>query len=50
MFLSYLLAGLRTWLKHREAVRLLSEMSDRELHDLGISRHEIRAAVNGQIR
>jgi uncharacterized protein YjiS (DUF1127 family) len=50
MFLTYLLAGLRTWQKRREAVRHLSEMSDRELHDVGISRAEIRAAVGGQIR
>ncbi len=50
MFLTYVLAGLRAWLKHREAIRLLSDLSDRELDDLGISRGEIRAAVGGQIR
>ena len=50
MFLTYVLAGLRTWLTRREAVRLLSELPDRELHDVGISRAEIRAAVGGQIR
>ena len=50
MFLSHILAGLRAWLKHRGAVRLLSDLSDRELDDLGISRGEIRAAASGQLR
>ena len=50
MFLTYLLAGLQTWLRRREAVRHLSEMPDHELHDLSISRGEIRAAASGQIR
>jgi uncharacterized protein YjiS (DUF1127 family) len=38
MFLSVLLSSLRGWLRHRETMRQLSRLSDRELSDIGISR------------
>ncbi len=41
MLTSLFLSRLRNWLRYRETVRELSRLSDRELSDLGISRHEI---------
>jgi uncharacterized protein YjiS (DUF1127 family) len=41
MFLSVVLAGLRRWLRSRETARQLSALSDRELSDIGIARHDI---------
>ena len=41
MFVSYLLAKIRAYLLYRETVRELSQLTDRELDDLGISRYEI---------
>ena len=31
----------RAWLRYREAVNELSQLSDEELHDIGVSRGEI---------
>ena len=41
MFVSYILAKVRAYLNYRETVRELSNLSDRELGDLGISRFQI---------
>jgi uncharacterized protein YjiS (DUF1127 family) len=41
MLLSAILSGLRRWLRARETARQLSSLSDRELSDIGISRHDI---------
>jgi uncharacterized protein YjiS (DUF1127 family) len=41
MFLSIALSGLRRWLRSRETTRQLSALSDRELSDIGIARHDI---------
>jgi uncharacterized protein YjiS (DUF1127 family) len=41
MFLSILISGLCRWLRARETARQLSALSDRELSDIGIARHEI---------
>ncbi|MGD1035828.1 MAG: DUF1127 domain-containing protein [Roseiarcus sp.] len=35
------------WRRYREAVRELSQMSDRELEDIGIRRSDIRFVVRG---
>lgn len=32
---------LHAWMRYREAVKQLSQLSDEELHDIGISRGEI---------
>jgi uncharacterized protein YjiS (DUF1127 family) len=32
---------LHAWMRYREAVRQLSQLSDLELHDIGVSRGEI---------
>ncbi|MEN3930903.1 DUF1127 domain-containing protein [Microvirga sp. W0021] len=41
MFISYVLAKFRTYLRYRETVRELSKLTDRELDDLGITRFQI---------
>jgi uncharacterized protein YjiS (DUF1127 family) len=41
MFVSYILAKVRSYLRYRETVRELSLLSDRELDDLGITRFQI---------
>ena len=41
MFVTYLLSRLRAYLRYRETVRELSQLTDRELDDLGISRLQI---------
>lgn len=41
MFVSYILAKIKSYLRYRETVRELSRLSDRELNDLGISRWDI---------
>ena len=42
MFLSYLLSAWRRVKLYRQTVAELSVLSDRDLHDLGISRCDIR--------
>ncbi|NIX77257.1 DUF1127 domain-containing protein [Microvirga terricola] len=41
MFVSYILSKVRSYLRYRDTVRELSQLSDRELDDLGISRFQI---------
>jgi uncharacterized protein YjiS (DUF1127 family) len=41
MILTYIFSKVRNYLRYRETVRELSQLSDRELNDLGISRFEI---------
>jgi uncharacterized protein YjiS (DUF1127 family) len=41
MFVSYALSKVRAYLRYRDTVRELSQLSDRELDDLGISRFQI---------
>ncbi|MFO7309196.1 MAG: DUF1127 domain-containing protein [Pseudomonadota bacterium] len=41
MFVSYILAKIKAYLRYRETVRELSRLTDRELNDLGISRWDI---------
>jgi uncharacterized protein YjiS (DUF1127 family) len=41
MFISYILSKIRSYLRYRETLRELSQLTDRELDDLGISRFEI---------
>ncbi|HEY8565371.1 MAG TPA: DUF1127 domain-containing protein [Beijerinckiaceae bacterium] len=41
MFVSLILSKIRSYLRYRETVRELAQLSDRELDDLGISRYDI---------
>ncbi len=41
MFLSVVLSGLRRWLRAHETARQFNALSDRELSDIGIARHDI---------
>ncbi|MGO4571410.1 DUF1127 domain-containing protein [Microvirga sp. 2TAF3] len=41
MFVTYILSKVRSYLRYRETVRELSQLTDRELDDLGISRFQI---------
>jgi uncharacterized protein YjiS (DUF1127 family) len=41
MFVSFILARIQTYLRYRATVRELSQLSDRDLDDLGIARFEI---------
>ena len=41
MLLSAVLSGLPRWLQARETARELNALSDRELSDIGTTRHDI---------
>ncbi len=41
--------GLVTYWARREAIKVLSEMDDRALRDIGIARSQIEAAVGGAL-
>lgn len=36
---------LQAWMRYREAVKELSQLSDRELHDIGVNRGSIEYVV-----
>jgi uncharacterized protein YjiS (DUF1127 family) len=41
MFLPIVLSSLRRWLRSRETARQLHALSERELSDIGVARHDI---------
>lgn len=41
MIVSFVLSKIRAWVRYRETVRELSQLTDRELRDVGVSRWEI---------
>ena len=45
MTIKSIVAWVDTWRRYRVAVAELSQLSDRELHDLGINRSEIQAVA-----
>ena len=45
MFVTYILSQIRAYLRYRETVRELSQLNDRELDDLGISRFQIASVA-----
>ena len=47
MFVTYILSKVRAYVRYRETVRELSQLSDRELDDLGISRFQIDNIARG---
>ncbi len=42
MFVTFIAAKVKAWMRYRETLRELSQLSDRELTDLGIARWEIQ--------
>ncbi|WP_404295083.1 DUF1127 domain-containing protein (plasmid) [Microvirga sp. RSM25] len=48
MFVSQILAQIRSYLRNRETANELSRLSDRELNDLGIRRFEIDSIARGR--
>lgn len=50
LILALCMDACRRWHERREAARHLQELDDRLLEDIGISRGDIRAAVNGKCR
>ena len=45
MIVSFLLQKMRAYRAYRDTVRELSRLSDRDLHDIGISRYDIDAVA-----
>lgn len=45
MFVTYILSKIRAYALYRKTVRTLSQLSDRELADLGISRFHIASVA-----
>ena len=45
MFVTYILSKIRAYARYHETVRELSQLSDRELDDLGISRFQIASVA-----
>jgi uncharacterized protein YjiS (DUF1127 family) len=45
MFVTYILSKIRAYALYRKTVRELSQLSDRELDDLGISRFHIASVA-----
>ena len=41
MFLGHCIGTVRTWLRYREGVRVLSRLTDLQLADIGLNRSEI---------
>ena len=45
MFLTHLIGVYRQWRRYNQSVRELSQLDDRELSDIGISRGDIHRAA-----
>jgi uncharacterized protein YjiS (DUF1127 family) len=45
MFIASIISRVQSYLRYRETVRQLSQLSDRELDDLGIRRGEIASVA-----
>jgi uncharacterized protein YjiS (DUF1127 family) len=50
MFITILLRKAREWLLYYETVRELGRLSDRQLADVGIGRHDIREIARQDTR
>jgi uncharacterized protein YjiS (DUF1127 family) len=46
MFITHLVARIRTFMRYRASLRALSQLNDRELADIGINRGNIREAAS----
>ena len=45
MSIKFITAKVSAWRRYRSAVRELEQLSDRELHDLGITRYDIEVVA-----
>jgi uncharacterized protein YjiS (DUF1127 family) len=45
MFLTHIIARIQSWLRYRRNVEVLSQLTDRELSDIGLSRGSIEQAA-----
>jgi uncharacterized protein YjiS (DUF1127 family) len=45
MLVTQILSKIRAYIVYRDTIRELSQLSDRELHDLGIPRHRINSVA-----
>lgn len=48
MFVSLVLSKIRSYLRYRETLSELSRLSDRDLADLGLSRHDLDGVARGR--
>ncbi|HEV2606137.1 MAG TPA: DUF1127 domain-containing protein [Microvirga sp.] len=49
MFVSFIVSKVQAYLRYRETVRELQQLSDRELEDLGISRFQIESVAREHV-
>jgi uncharacterized protein YjiS (DUF1127 family) len=49
MILTHILARIQSWLRYRRNVEILSQLSDRELADIGLNRGSIEQAARQAI-
>lgn len=45
MILTHILARIQSWLRYRRNIEILSQLTDRELADIGLSRGNIEHAA-----
>ncbi|HUN10867.1 MAG TPA: DUF1127 domain-containing protein [Rhabdaerophilum sp.] len=45
MFITHIIARIQAWLRYRRNVEVLSQLSDRELADIGLDRGSIEHAA-----
>ncbi|QRM33750.1 DUF1127 domain-containing protein [Microvirga sp. VF16] len=49
MFVAFITSKIRAFLRYRQVIRELMQLSDRELDDLGISRNDIDAIARQSV-
>jgi uncharacterized protein YjiS (DUF1127 family) len=49
MFVAFILTKIRAYQRYRDTIRELTQFTDRELEDLGISRYEIDAIARQNV-
>ena len=46
MLIAYIVSRIRSHMRYRQSIRELTKLTDRDLEDVGISRHEIDLIVS----
>lgn len=49
MFLTHIIARIQSWLRYRRNVEVLSQLTDRELADIGLNRGTIEQAARNVV-